>query len=246
MALLLALCLMGESLDMDELSAQLHLDTGYALMQQGLFEQAEAEFNVALEYQEDCHAALLGLGMIYRACSSWDRAEEHFWEFISRSPDDYRGYFELASLYMDTGRPDSALIMADSAFLRAPMNPEIWMLNGRSGLAVGDTLVAERWFARCTHSAGNVGLEATIYLADIYRLTQRGADAREILLPVAASGYSPALWSLSRVYLDWGDYMRAVDAIENYLMLSPDGPYADSAYLVLESLAESGEYIAPD
>ena len=237
---------MGQSLDMDELSAQLHLETGNALLQQGLLEQAEAEFNLALDYSDECDPALLGLGLVYRAFRSWDRAADHFRYFIDASPDDYRGYYEMASLYMDTGHPDSALIMADSAYLRAPMDPVVWIMNGRAGLAAGDTLAAERWFARCTHSAGDISLESTMLLADIYRLTARGVDAREILLTPAASGYSPALWGLARVYLDWGDYMRAVDAIERYLMLSPEGPYADSALLVLRDLAASGDYIPRD
>ena len=244
-ALLLLLVLSGAS-EFDMLSAQLHLETGNAFLQQGLLEQAEQEFRLALDAGVDCHEALLGLGKIYRACSSADRASEYFTEFITASPDDYRGYYEMASMMLETGRADSAVFMADSAFLRAPTNPDIWLLSGRAAIASGDTTGAERWYTRCLSDPGSAGLQSLILLGTLYRATDRSVESRELLLPASRAGYAPACWGLAMVYLSWNDYMRTVDSIQRYLALDPEGVYADSAIMVLESLAESGEYIVPD
>jgi tetratricopeptide (TPR) repeat protein len=245
-ALLLLLCLVLQSEDFDELSAQLHLETGNAFLQQGLLEQAEHEFHLALEAREDCHSALLGLGRVYTAYSSYERAAEYFRDFVAVSPDDYRGYYELACLMLDTGRPDSAFMMTDSAFVRAPTNPDVWLLSGRTALASADTVAAERWFIRGLQDPGAVGLESRMLLGSVYRATGRSVESRELLLPAAQAGYAPAWWGLAMGYLSWNDYMRAVDAIQNYLGLAPGGVYADSAFLVLQALAESGDFIVPD
>lgn len=243
--LLLLLALSGAS-EFDRLSAELHLETGNAFLQQGLLEQAEQEFSLALDAGVECHAALLGLGKVYRACSSTDRATEYFMAFITASPDDYRGYYEMASMMLETGGADSALFMADSAFMRAPTNPDIWLLSGRAAMAAGDTTVAERWLTRCLSDPGSVGLQSLILLGTLYRATDRSVESRELLLPASQAGYAPACWGLAMVYLSWNDYMRAVDSIQRYLTLDPEGVYADSAIMVLETLAESGEYIVPD
>ncbi len=236
-------CLFSQSMNIEELSAQLHLDTGNAYLSQGLFGQAEEEFLLALEISEDYYPALLGLGKVHLVRSSWNRAEEYYRQYIEACPEDYRGYFGLSKLFLMINTPDSALIMADSAFLRAPINPEIWLLSGKAELAAGDTASAEMWFIKSLQAPGSIGIESLVLLASVYRNTSRGGEARELLLPLASSGYAPAYWGLAQVYLTWDDCMRAVDAINNYLLLSPDGPYADSALMVLEELGESGVYI---
>ncbi len=241
-ALFLALFL-TLSIDMNDLTANLHLETGMAMLQQGLLEQAEEEFNSALELGEQYSAALLGLGMVNERRSSWTAAEEYLLRYIEACPDDHRGYQELAGLYLRTGSPDSAAMMSDSAFARSPSNPPIWLLCGRVRLVLGDLAGAEGWFSRGVNDGGGTSLESLVLLASVYRRTERGQEAREILLPAVEGGYAPACWELARVYLGWEDYLRAGDAIRRYLMLSPDGPYADSAIMVLEELGESGEYM---
>lgn len=237
------LCLFSQSIHFDEASAQLHLDTGMAFLSQGLLEQAEEEFNLALEIRDDYYLAILGLGDVYSIRSSWNKATEYFTQYIEACPEDYRGYYKLSNMFLEINIPDSARIMADSAFLRAPTNPEIWLLIGKAEIAAGDTALAEMWFTKGINTPCSTSIESLILLASVYRCTSRGIEARELLLPVAESGYAPAYWGLVQVYLTWGDYMRAEDAINNYLRLSPDGPYADSAILVLEELGESGVYI---
>ena len=243
MQIFIVLCLIPLSFDIDDLSAQLHLDTGMAYMQQGLLEQAEEEFHQTLELSEDYHTAVLGLGMIHAMRMSWDSAADYFRQYIETCPDDYRGFFELSKLYLDTGKPDSAAFMSDSAFIRSPTTPSIWLQSGRAWLELGEMDTAEMWFSKGVQNEGSTDLLSLVLLASVYRRTSRGAEAREILLPAVEAGYAPASWELAKVYLGWKDYLRAGDAISRYLMLSPEGYYADSAMLVLEELGESGNYI---
>lgn len=243
MQIFIILCFVIHSFDAVDLSAQLHLDTGMAFMQQGLLEQAEEEFQMTLDLSEDYFTAVLGLGMINAMRQSWGRASDYFEQYIEYCPEDYRGFYELSKLYLMTGKPDSAALMSDSAFIRAPTNPDIWLQSGRTCLELGDMDSAEMWFSKGLQNQGSTNLESLVLLASVYRRTSRGAEAREILLPAVEAGYSPACWELAKVYLEWEDYMRAGDAISTYLMLSPAGYYTDSAMLVLDELGESGDYI---
>lgn len=243
MQIFIILCLIPLSVDIDDLTAQLHLDTGMAYMQQGLLEQAEEEFHKTLELSENYHTAILGLGMIHSMRMSWENAADYFMQYIDICPDDYRGFFELSKLYLETGKPDSAAFMSDSAFIRSPTTPSIWLQSGLAWLELGEMDLAEMWFSKGVQNQGSTDLESLVLLASVYRRTSRGAEAREILLPAVETGYAPAAWELARVYLSWKDYLRAGDAISRYLMLSPEGYYADSALLVLEELGEAGIYI---
>jgi len=243
MQIFIILCLIPLSIDIDDLTAQLHLDTGMAYMQQGLLEQAEEELQQTLELSDNHHTAVLGLGMIHAMRMSWESAADYFRQYIDTCPDDYRGFFELSKLYLETGKPDSAAFMSDSAFIRSPTTPSIWLQSGRAWLELGEMDTAEMWFSKGVQNPDSTDLESLVLLASVYRRTSRGAEAREILLPAVEAGYAPASWELARIYLGWKDYLRAGDAISRYLMLSPEGYYADSAMLVLEELGESGEYI---
>jgi len=243
MQIFIILCLVFNTIDIDDLSAQLHLDTGMAFMQQGLLEEAEEEFLKTLELSDEFQEAVLGLGMVHAIRQSWDHAADYFLQYIDSCPEDYRGYYELSEYYTMTGKPDSALFMSDSAFVRAPMNPDVWLQGGRACLELGEMESAEMWFSKGVQDQGPTSLESLVLLASVYRKTSRSGEAREILLPAVEAGYAPASWELAKVYLGWEDYLRAGDAISNYLMLSPEGYYADSALLVLEELGESGAYI---
>ncbi len=243
MHVFIILCLIPLTIDIDDLSAQLHLETGMALIQQGLLEQAEEEFNQVLDISDDYSTAVLGLGMVHSLRQSWDSAKDYLLQYIDACPDDYRGFFELSRLYLFTDKPDSAAFMSDSAFIRAPTNTDVWLQSGVAWLEMGDMDSAEMWFAKGAEAEGSTTLQSLVYLASVYRRTSRAAEARELLIPASDAGYAPACWELAKVYLGWKDYLRAGDAISRYLILSPVGYYADSAILVLEELGESGDYI---
>jgi len=243
MAIILSLIIMLCASEFEEISARLCLDSGMALLEQGLLEQAEREFNRALEFDGSCPEAILGLGMVQRARESWPGAVESFRQFIALAPDDHRGFLQLSGLYLETGKADSAVLMADSAFSRLPTDPGIWLQCGRTRHAADDLWGAESWYSRVLQENSEGSRESACLLAEVYRRTDRSQAAEQLLLPYADAGYSPAWWGLARVYLQWNDYLRAGQAMDMYLYLSPEGFYADSAFLVLEELGESGNYI---
>ncbi len=232
------------SMNMDELSASLHLETGMAYLNQGLPEQAEEEFNTVLDIGDDFPEAILGLGLVDVKRGSFESAAEHFRQYMETCPDDYRGYLELAKLFLETGKPDSAAPLAETAFDLSPGEPPVWMICGKINMELDDPLAAEHWFERgVSLGGGDSAMDFTVLLARVYRLTGRSQEARNLLLPAVEAGYAPACWELVKVYLEWEDYLRAGDAIKRYLFLEPEGTFADSAILVLEELGESGRYM---
>ncbi len=241
----LFLLLMGD-LDIDRLSAELHCDMGMAFVEQGLLDRAEAEFVTALDYVGEYPDAVFGLGMIFMAHQSWDDAEELLLAFMEVEPTDSRGPLELSRLYVARAEHTEALDMAQWAHDLSPDNPEIWMQMAVTAVAAGDTSLAETWLIRTIQSDQSREWEARVLLAHLSRCRGLESHARELLLPASSSGYPPALWMLARIYLGWGDNMRAVDNIRTYLSLAPCGEMADSAILILDELAGSGDYIPPD
>lgn len=241
--MLFLICLLPRAMDYDDVRAGLHLDTGMALLGQGLLERAEEEFRKVLDIGDQYSAAFLGLGMVYLRRSSWSTAADYLREYIEECPDDHRGYLELSRLHLLTGRTDSASFMAESAFARAPGDPSIWLHAGRASLELGDMASAEQWFRKGMENRGSTTLESLVLLSSVYRRTERGHEARELLLPAVEAGYAPACWELARVYLSWGDYLRAHDCISMYLSMAPSGCFADSAVILLEELGRSGEYM---
>ena len=233
-------------LDMDRYHAELRCEVGMAFADEGLLDRAESEFEAALEYVDGFPEALFGLGLIYVARGSLEEAEEKFLEFMEAEPADCRGPLELSRVYLSTGDGTGALDMASWAHDLSPDEPAIWMQMARSAVAAGDTTLAETWLVRTVSGDQALEAEARVFLAEIRRLRGLDGEARELLLPAVSDGYPPALWMLAGIYLDWGDHMRAVDTIRRYLAAAPCGEMADSALLVLEELAESGEYIPPD
>ncbi len=237
----LILLISGTS-EMEEELAQLHLETGMAYLNQGLVEQAELEFTESLKLCPDLAEAILGLGLVYMSRESWNPAGSYFLEYITLCPDNYLGYEKLAELLLLKNCPVEAAAMADSAFNKAPTISSIWLLNGKISIANADTTAAEFWFTKCLEDSDTF-FEVSVLLASIYMNTSREHEARNILFPAAEADYSPALWGLAKIYLQWSDYQRAVTALNQYLYLAPVGIHADSCRIVLDDLAESGKYI---
>jgi Flp pilus assembly protein TadD len=239
------LLLMGD-LEIDRLSAEVHCDMGMAFVEQGLLDVAEVEFITALDYVADYSDAVFGLGMVFMMRQSFDDAEELFLTFMEAEPADSRGPLELSRLYLARAEDTEALDMAQWAHDLSPYNPDIWMQIALAAVAAGDTSLAERWLVRTIDGDQSHEPEARVLLAHLHRCHGLESEARELLLPVSTSGYPPALWMLARIYLGWGDNMRAVDNIRMYLTVAPHGEMADSACMILDELAETGDYIPPD
>lgn len=243
MAWFLALAALVLGLDFEEETTRLHVEMGMAYMSQGLLERAEAEFATALESGVSCPEAFLGLGMIKAKKGDLVTAAGFLREFMSRSPEDHRGPLELGRILLSVDSSQAAHEMASKAYLLAPSLPDTWLLMARTSIACRDSAQARQWLLKTVDDGGEQGLEARVMLGSLMRAADELHQAREVLIPAAQADYPPAYWGLARVYLAWEDYMRASDNINRYLYLSPDGPWSDSARLILDELASEGLYI---
>ncbi|MBN1433799.1 tetratricopeptide repeat protein [Candidatus Fermentibacterales bacterium] len=245
-SLALLIAAVAYSVPVEQLTLELRCETGRAYLQQGLLEQARTEFLSALEIDPGCGEALLGMGRAYCQQGNYPSAETYYRRFLELYPEDPRGVEELSGLLTMTGRFTEALDSVEGALELDPSSPALWLIRAEAALGSGDTLLAEQSLGRLVDSGGQEELEARVMLSSVLRVRDEGAAGRDLLMPAIAAGYAPAFAELARIYLGWGDYMRAVDAINSYLMISPGGEWADSASMILEELARAGEYIPPD
>lgn len=243
MAWLLVLAALLLGLDYEEETTKLHVEIGMAYMSQGLLERAEAEFATALESGVSCPEAFLGLGIIKARKGDLVTACNFLREFMERSPEDHRGPLELGRILLRVDSADAAFEMANEAYLLAPSLPETWLLMARTSIGCADSTQARRWLLKTIDHGGEPGLQARVMLGSMMRGKGELSEARDVLIPAARADYPPAYWGLARVYLAWEDYMRASDNMNRYLYLSPDGPWSDSARMVLDELASEGLYM---
>ncbi len=241
LSLLLMAALLG--IDLDAESARLHLETGLAYMQQGLFERAVDELQTTLELDPESHEAYLALGRLRARMGDPEAAEDNLRRFMELRPDDWRGPLALARLRLDTGSSAEARDLALQAHALNPAEPAIWMELGEAAAFCGDTASAMTWLGRVVEESGPLENAARVRVGTLLRAGEKLGEARTLLLPAAADGYPAAIWGLARVYTAWEDYMRASDAIRRYLRLEPEGRWSDSARMELERFSEEGLYI---
>ena len=231
--LIISLVLSG--MDVGSLTADLHIETGMAYISQGLPDKAMGEFAAALAISEDASEAHLGLARIAVINSSFGTAEEEYSLYMAMEPDDYRAPLELAEILLELyGRTSDALDYAETALELAPLNARCWMILAGVEGRLGNTEEAISWYTRIIIEDPELACEARVQMGML--LFQEGElyDAREILLPAAASGIAEAHHFLALIYLEQNDNLRAIDSINRYLYIEPNGLWADSALECLE------------
>lgn len=235
--LLLLIALIFPAMDVETLTAELHVETGMAYISQGLTEKALIEFNTALEISESAVEAYLGLARVAVINVSWDTAEELYLQYMESRPDDFRAPQELAVMLLNVrARQYEARDYAEMALELAPLNGSCWMVLAEAHGKTGNIEEAISWYTRIIIENELLADEARVKMGSL--LFQHGelADAREILLPAASAGFAEANHFLALIYLEQNDNLRATDSINRYLFLKPNGPWADSARLCLEDL----------
>jgi protein O-GlcNAc transferase len=231
--------------DYDGMSVRLRCETGEAFLDQGLLEQAEYEFREALEASPGYPDALLGLGRVYTIRGAWVPAEASLRSYLEARPGDARGLRELAVVLLGTDRAAEAAGSALAAASAEPDDPGSWILAGRAAAIAGDTATATTSLGRAVALGGDGGLEAGVLLASILLARHDEETATAILQNAADLGYAPACWRLGRLFVSWGDYARGTALVSTALSISPGGEFADSAAILLDSLASTGRYLVP-
>ncbi len=233
----LIISLMLSGMDIGNLSADLHIETGMAYISQGLPDKAMGEFVAALEISEDASEAHLGLARIAVINCSYATAEEEFSLYMTMEPDDYRAPLEMAEILLElSGRTYDALEYAETALELAPLNARCWMILAGVEGKLGNTEEAVSWYSRIIIEDPELAHEARVQMGSL--LFQEGDlyGAREILLPAALAGVAEAHHFLALIYLEQNDNLRAIDSINRYLYIEPNGLWADSARECLELL----------
>ncbi len=234
----LIMALLLPAIDVETLTAELHVETGMAYISQGLTERALREFTSALDISDGAYEAHLGLARIAAINYSWTTAEEEYLIFMELRPNDYRAPLELAEILLAVrGRSDAALGYAEAALALAPLNGQCWMTLGRAEERIGNYEEAFAWYTRIIIEDPELADEARIRMASL--LFQQGdlLSARDILLPAAASSMAEAHHFLALIYMEQNDNLRATDSINRYLYIEPNGLWADSARECLDELS---------
>jgi tetratricopeptide (TPR) repeat protein len=116
------------AMNIDSLTASLHVETGFAYIDQGLPDKALGEFTKALEICGNSYDAYLGLGRIAVLNGSWVTAEEQYSTYMSFKPEDYRAPLEMALMFLSLpGRTQDAQYYSDTALSLAPLNGQCWL-----------------------------------------------------------------------------------------------------------------------
>ncbi|MFO7627267.1 MAG: tetratricopeptide repeat protein [Candidatus Fermentibacteraceae bacterium] len=228
----------------ERLSARLFMETGDALMGQGLLAQAREAFSRSLDMNPHEHYAVLGLARVSALQGSLDLASSWYRIFMESCPDDYRAPLELGLLLLE--EPDSlyrAGVLIRRAHGLEPRGDDVVFAMARLCLTEGDVVGAIGVLEPlCAHD-GPHQLEAAMILAGLLAANGDNGGARAVLARELLASHPPALWLAARTHLREGDYMRAVDCANRCLSLNPDPMLADSVRLMIDSLAREGIYL---
>ncbi|HRW77259.1 MAG TPA: tetratricopeptide repeat protein [Candidatus Sabulitectum sp.] len=220
-------------MNMDSLTAALHVETGMAFLEQGLTGRAMLEFDRALERSDTAFEAYLGMGRALAAQGSWSSAEEHYLVYISHAPWDHRPLVELSGMLLElSGRGDEALELAEKALELAPLDGGCRLARAQALEASGSYDDAMAAYLSVIAQNPECEMDARVKLGALLYSLGDIPEARSVLLPAAGENAEASRY-LCLIYLEQGDMLRAADSAARYLFMAPDGYWADSAGQVM-------------
>jgi len=228
----------------ERLSSRLFMETGEALMGQGLLAQAREAFSRSLDINAHEHYAVLGLARVSALQGSLDLASSWYRLFMQRCPDDYRAPLELGLLLLEV--PDSldpAGVLIRRALQLEPRGDDVLFAMARLRMTEGDAAGAIDLLEPLCARDGPHQIEAAMLLAGLLVANGNDAAARTVLVRDPMASHPPAIWLVAGTHLREGDYMRAVDCANRCISLNPDGTLADSVRLMIDSLAGEGLFL---
>jgi Flp pilus assembly protein TadD len=230
-------------MNLDSLSASLHVETGLAYLEQGLLNRAVIEFTRALEISDAAVEAYIGLGRAAALNGAWSTAEENYITYMELKPFDHRPAVELAEMLTGLfGRHSEAVEYASCALALAPTDGRCRLAAANAMTASGEASRAETLYRRVITENTEYETEARLRLGALLFSNGNLTDARTVLLPAAFSGEAEAHRFLCMIYLDQNDRLRAGDSAGRYLFLAPNGHWADSARTILEDVSFESFY----
>ena len=187
---------------------RVHLDEGLGLYNQGQYEQALTAFNIALELDQQQPALWANLGNTYSKLDQSDRALEAYEKAIAIAPEDPTLYQNLGGIHAAMGNTDKARELYEQAVqLSAYGDPKDAAINYYN---MGVTFI-------------NSGQ------------TEEAVEALQNAIEADPS-YSEAYYQLGVCLLGIGDLEGSVKNLQQYLEMVPDGPNAEVAKQLVDSL----------
>lgn len=111
------------ALDRRQTATRIHYSMGGDyFFQKGLYREAAAEYQKAIELAPDFVPAYNALGMMWANLGDLAQAEESFRKVIELSPDSDQGYLNLGILYENTEKSGAAISLLQKAYALNPGN----------------------------------------------------------------------------------------------------------------------------
>jgi len=123
---------------------RVHIITGLLRANAGLYEQAEAEYQRALELDPANSEAYRRLGQIYERNGQLDRALAAFRRAVELDPGYFKPYQDLGTYYLNRGDSSQALLQFQECVRLAPDEPDTHWAFGLAYYNLGRFAEAER------------------------------------------------------------------------------------------------------
>jgi len=202
--------------------ARQHFDYGLALQKEGQLEQAEEQYNIALEFNPNDAKAHMNLAKALTAQAKFDAAVPHMETALRLQPNNAESHVDYANLLKRIGRYDEAAPHFEEGTRLKPDSPDahynyaaFLASRGKSDDAIGelrqvvrlkpDYLDAQLRLADALFSKGDLEEAKTHYIAALR------ADSKLVV----------AYNSLGKIYLSQGQFSQAIVQFSEALRLSP-------------------------
>lgn len=204
-----------------------HLQRGLILIEQGRFDLAEKELNLALAEDPDSPRAHAFLALCLNERQEYQRATEEARQAVERAPEWPTAHWIMAQVYASRNRLDEAERAAREALRLDPDNPGPYATLARIHLARRD------WAEALKFAEGGLAVDAenvpcgnlrAMALTKLGR-TQEAAAAVESALardPENALGHANLGWN----YLHQGNHQKALEHFREALRIDPTHQYA--------------------
>lgn len=234
----------AESGDQSDKSAQELFIDGNRHLDRRQWQKAIESYRSALEKDDQRWDIYLNLGIAYSNDGDFENAIDAIEKSMARGGDERpEVYYNLGNVYQKRGMYDQAIkAYRTSLSYRDRLDVDTLINIGGALTILGDRKAARRAYERAQEKAPRDpriqhGLAILHYLDGEY---QAAVEAYQQLHSMAPE-YAPAYYDKARPLLELDRTRDAIDALEKYLELAPDGDHAEDARQRIKTYREELE-----